>query len=51
MSLPDYQSFLTLLLQCLANGETVKLKEIEAHVYQSIGLFVEQLKLRIPSGK
>ncbi len=51
MSLPGYQSFMTPLLQCLANGETVKLKEIEAHVYQSIGLSVEQLKLRIPSGK
>lgn len=51
MSLPDYQSFMTPLLQCLANGKTVKLKDIEASVYQNLGLSVEQLKLRIPSGK
>ncbi|WP_457934216.1 restriction endonuclease [Pseudoalteromonas sp. SCSIO 43210] len=51
MSLPDYQSFMTPLLQCLANGKTVKLKEIEENVYQSLGLSAEQLKQRIPSGK
>lgn len=42
---------MTPLLQCLANGKTVKLKEIEANVYQSLSLSAEQLKLRIPSGK
>ena len=51
MSLPDYQAFMNPLLQCLANGKTVKLKEIEANVYQSLGLSAEQLKQRIPSGK
>ncbi|MAD77703.1 MAG: restriction endonuclease [Rheinheimera sp.] len=51
MSLPDYQSFMTPLPQCLANGKTVKLKDIEASVYQNLGLSVEQLKLRIPNGK
>ncbi|WP_350608218.1 restriction endonuclease [Pseudoalteromonas sp. MER144-MNA-CIBAN-0113] len=51
MSLPDYQSFMTPLLRCLANGKTVKLKDIEASVYQNLGLSAEQLKLRIPSGK
>ena len=51
MSLPDYQSFMTPLLQCLASGKTVKLKDIEANVYQSLSLSAEQLKLRIPSGK
>jgi restriction system protein len=42
---------MTPLLQCLANGKTVKLKDIEASVYQNLGLSVEQLKLRIPNGK
>lgn len=42
---------MTPLLQCLANGKTVKLKDIEANVYQSLSLSAEQLKLRIPSGK
>ncbi|AZN33975.1 restriction endonuclease [Pseudoalteromonas sp. Xi13] len=51
MSLPDYQSFMTPLLKCLASGKTVKLKDIEASVYQSLSLSAEQLKLRIPSGK
>ena len=51
MSLPDYQSFMTPLLQCLADGKTVKLKGIEANVYQSLRLSADQLKLRIPSGK
>jgi restriction system protein len=51
MSLSDYQSFMTPLLQCLANGKTAKLKDIEASVYQNLGLSVEQLKLRIPNGK
>jgi type I restriction enzyme R subunit len=42
---------MTPLLQCLANGKTVKLKDIEANVYQILSLSAEQLKLRIPSGK
>ena len=42
---------MTPLLRCLANGKTVKLKDIEASVYQNLGLSAEQLKLRIPSGK
>ncbi|NMR26404.1 restriction endonuclease [Pseudoalteromonas sp. NEC-BIFX-2020_015] len=51
MSLPDYQSFMTPLLECLANGKTVKLRDIDADVYHKIGLSTEQLKLRIPNGK
>ncbi|MGO3423563.1 MAG: restriction endonuclease [Pseudoalteromonas distincta] len=51
MPLPDYQSFMTPLLECLANGQTVKLRDIDADVYRKLGLSADQLKLRIPSGK
>ncbi len=51
MEIPDYQAFMTPLLQQLADGKTVKLKEVEADIYQVLGLTDEQLQQRIPSGK
>ncbi|WP_268746937.1 hypothetical protein [Pseudoalteromonas sp. ND6B] len=38
MSLPDYQSFMTPLLACLADGKAVKLRDIDADVYQALVL-------------
>jgi len=51
MPIPDYQAFMTPLLQQLADGKTVKLKEIESDVYNALCLTDEQLHQRIPSGK
>ena len=51
MSVPNYQSFMTPLLRELADGSVVRLKDIDAKVYNQLGLTPEQLQLRIPSGK
>jgi restriction system protein len=51
MSVPNYQSFMTPLLRELADGSVVRLKDIDAKVYNQLSLTPEQLQLRIPSGK
>lgn len=50
MSVPNFQSFMKPLLQVLADGHVVRLKDIDSNVYQQLDLTPEQLKLRIPSG-
>lgn len=51
MQIPNYQSFMPLVLETLSNGQTKQLKEIFGDICLELKFSPEQLKARIPSGK